>query len=46
VRIVHEGGYRGYLPIETLSLPDRRYDPTALVPQFLAELRVALDQVG
>lgn len=46
VRIVRDGGYRGYLPIETLSLANRPYDPKKLVPQFLAELRVALDQVG
>jgi sugar phosphate isomerase/epimerase len=46
VRIVRDGGYRGYLPIETLSLPNRPYDPKKLVPAFLAELRVALDQVG
>ena len=46
VRIVRDGGYRGYLPIETLSIPNRPYDPKKLVPQFLAELRVALDQVG
>ena len=46
VRIIHDGGYRGYLPIETLSLPNRSYNPTQLVPQFLAELRVALEQAG
>ena len=46
VRIIRDGGYRGYLPIETLSLPNRPYNPKELVPQFLAELRVALDQVG
>jgi sugar phosphate isomerase/epimerase len=46
VRIVRDGGYRGYLPIETLSVPNRKYEPAKLVPQFLAQLRVALDQVG
>jgi sugar phosphate isomerase/epimerase len=46
VRIVHESGYRGYLPIETLSLPNRPYNPHTLVPQFLAELRAALEQVA
>ncbi|MEX2310320.1 MAG: sugar phosphate isomerase/epimerase family protein [Pirellulales bacterium] len=44
VRIVREGDYRGYLPIETLSLPNRPYKPKELVPQFLAELRMALNQ--
>jgi sugar phosphate isomerase/epimerase len=45
VRIVVESGYRGYLPIETLSLPHRPYNPKKLVPEFLAELRSALAQV-
>ncbi|TWU20348.1 sugar phosphate isomerase/epimerase family protein [Bythopirellula polymerisocia] len=42
VRIVCEQGYRGYLPIETLSLPGRPYDPFTLVPKFLAEVREAV----
>ena len=46
VQIVREGGYRGYLPIETLSLPDRPYNPSELVPAFLAELRTALGQTA
>jgi sugar phosphate isomerase/epimerase len=46
VRIVHDGGYRGYLPIETLSIPGRPYKPKELVPKFLAELKAALDKVG
>jgi sugar phosphate isomerase/epimerase len=44
VKIVRDGGYRGYLPIETLSIPDRPYEPEKLVPQFLAELKQALGQ--
>jgi sugar phosphate isomerase/epimerase len=46
VKIVRDGGYRGYLPIETLSVPNRPYKPKELVPQFLAELRRALDNAG
>ena len=46
VKIVREGGYRGYLPIETLSIPDRPYNPKELVPEFLAELRTALGQTA
>jgi sugar phosphate isomerase/epimerase len=46
VRIVRDGGYRGYLPIETLSVPDRPYDPKVLLPKFLAELRQALAKEG
>jgi sugar phosphate isomerase/epimerase len=44
VKIVRDGGYRGYLPIETLSVPNRPYNPKDLVPKFLAELRAALGQ--
>ncbi len=44
VRIAREGGYRGYLPIETLSRktgePD--YDPRARVAALLKELREAI----
>ena len=46
VRIVRDAGYRGYLPIETLSIPDRPYNPKELVPQFLTELRTALGQTA
>ncbi len=45
LKIVVDGGYRGYLPIETLSLPGRPYNPKKLVPQFLAELRSAMAEV-
>ncbi len=43
VGIIREQGYRGYLPIETLSLPGRPYDPYALVPRFLKEVRTAVE---
>lgn len=46
VRIVREQGYRGYLPIETLSLPGRHYDPFTLIPQFLAEVRTAIGKTS
>ena len=46
VRIAREVGYRGYLPIETLSRksgePD--YDPKARAAQLLKELRAAIQQ--
>ena len=46
VRIIRQGGYRGYLPIETLSNrgETESYDPRARVAQLLAELREALEQ--
>jgi sugar phosphate isomerase/epimerase len=47
VRIAREGGYRGYLPIETLaSKVEKDYDPRARVSQLLKELREALKQVS
>jgi sugar phosphate isomerase/epimerase len=45
VKIIREGGYRGYLPIETLALPNRPYDARELVPKFLAEVRTALGNI-
>jgi sugar phosphate isomerase/epimerase len=46
VRIIRAGGYRGYLPIETLSsnAANEPYDPRARVTELLAELREALGQ--
>jgi hypothetical protein len=43
VRIVRDSGYRGYLPIEMLSpRGGGTYDPFAVVPKFLKELREAI----
>jgi sugar phosphate isomerase/epimerase len=41
--IVRLSGYRGYLPIETLSSSATEYDPFDVVPKFLAELRQAME---
>ena len=46
IRIVRASGYRGYLPIETLSAPGKDYDPFLAVPKFLDELRQAIAQTG
>jgi sugar phosphate isomerase/epimerase len=46
VRLIKEGGYRGYLPIETLSVAGEEYDPRARVAQLLKDLREALQQSG
>src|SRR5262249_15378297 len=46
VGIARQGGYRGYLPIETLSLPGEEYDPRARVRQLLGEVREAVRQAG
>ncbi|MDB6113483.1 MAG: Xylose isomerase domain protein barrel, partial [Lacunisphaera sp.] len=44
LRIVRASGYRGYLPIETLSPRGGggEYDPYKVVPAFLTELRQAI----
>ncbi len=44
VRLIRDGGYRGYVPIETLAVKGRPYDPFAIVPPFAATVRAALDQ--
>jgi hypothetical protein len=48
LRLVRESGYRGYLPIETLSSKDKPegYDPYTVIPKFLAELRQAIAQTA
>ncbi len=45
VQIIKKGGYKGYLPIETLSVRGKSYDPFALVPAMLKELDVAIQEV-
>ena len=42
LKIIHDGGYRGYVPIETLDFHDAPYDPFQLVPVFAARVRAAL----
>jgi sugar phosphate isomerase/epimerase len=46
VRIAREGGYRGYLPIETLSKKagEEGYDPRARAAALLKDLRQALKE--
>jgi sugar phosphate isomerase/epimerase len=43
VQVVRAGGYRGYLPIETLVATPADYNPTVTVPKFLKEVREALE---
>lgn len=44
IGIIRDSGYRGYIPIETLSVKGQAYDPFDAVPKFLAELRDTLEQ--
>ena len=46
VGLIKAGGYRGYVPIESLSQPGKAYDPFTLVPQFLKELRQAIAETA
>jgi hypothetical protein len=45
VKIIQKGGYKGFLPVETLVIKDRPYDPFTLVPQLLRKLESAIKQV-
>jgi sugar phosphate isomerase/epimerase len=49
MKIVHNSGFRGYLPIETLEIkgeprpvPDIPYDPYKVVPEFLKDVKAAI----
>jgi sugar phosphate isomerase/epimerase len=46
LEIVRKSGYRGYLPIETLSPKGKPYDPYAVVPAFLTKVRNAIVQTA
>ena len=42
IEIIRAGGYKGYLPVETLYVKGKPYDPFALVSNMIDELRIAL----
>ena len=46
VGLIKAGGYRGYVPIESLSQSGKEYDPFTLVPQFLKEVRQAIAETA
>ncbi len=46
IGIVRASGYRGYLPMETLSTPGKEYDPFKVVPRFLDQLRQAIAETA
>jgi len=41
LKILEKKGYRGYLPVETLVIKGRPYDPFVLVPELLDDLQKA-----
>jgi sugar phosphate isomerase/epimerase len=45
VKVIKDGGYKGYLPIETLLVRGKPYDPFELVPQMLNKLATAIKEV-
>jgi sugar phosphate isomerase/epimerase len=45
VQIIHDGGYRGFLPIETLVMGRRDYNPFVEVEKVLLALREAIATV-
>lgn len=46
VRIIRAGGYRGYIPIETLTMKGVPYDAPTRATELLAGLRAALTQTA
>ncbi len=44
IKIIKNGGYTGFLPVETLLVRGRPYDPFALVPQMLGNLQTAIEK--
>lgn len=42
IKIIRAGGYKGYLPVETLYVKGKPYDPFALVSGMIDELRGVL----
>jgi len=45
-RIIHDGGYRGFVPIETLAMGRERYDPAVEVVGVLDALRQAIAEIS
>jgi sugar phosphate isomerase/epimerase len=44
-KIIHDGGYRGFLPIETLAMGRKDYSPFAEVENVLAAMRAAIAEL-
>ena len=44
MQMIEQHNYRGYIPIETLSVPNRPYDPYTLVPAFAKEVKEAVKE--
>jgi sugar phosphate isomerase/epimerase len=42
LHIIRKSGYSGYLPVETLSVAGKDYDPYKIVPPFIRKLKDAI----
>lgn len=42
---IHDGGYRGFVPIETLAMGRKDYDPAAEVGKLLTAMREAISEL-
>lgn len=45
IRIIREKGYKGYLPVETLSVAGKSYNPFLLVTEMIRELNEAIEEI-
>jgi sugar phosphate isomerase/epimerase len=45
MKIIKKSGYRGYLPVETLTVKDIPADPKSTVPAMMRDLKMAMDEV-
>jgi sugar phosphate isomerase/epimerase len=46
MHIIKSSGYRGFVPIETLSVAGQPYDPFKIVPAFIDQVRQAIAQTA
>ena len=44
MKIIKKSGYRGYLPVETLTVKDIPADPFKTVPALMKDLKIAMDK--
>ncbi len=44
--IIRKSGYRGYIPVETLSVSGQAYDPFKIVPAFIDQVRKAIAETA
>ena len=44
-KIIHDGGWRGFVPIETLAMGRKDYDPVAEVVKVLTAMREAIEDL-